>query len=130
MTHFRTVARATDLPILVYNNPPALRRRHHAGDVRGLGGRKDLVAIKESSTMVRRITDIKNICGDRYILFSGVDDLVLESVMLGSVGWVSGLVNAFPLESRRLWDLAVAGNYGEALKIYRCTRRCCISTRT
>jgi 4-hydroxy-tetrahydrodipicolinate synthase len=119
MTHFRTVARATDLPILVYNNPPAYGVDITPAMFADLADEKTLVAIKESSDNVRRITDIKNLCGDRYILFSGVDDLVLESVMLGSVGWVSGLVNAFPHETKRLWDLATAGNYAEALKIYR-----------
>ncbi len=119
MTHFRTVARATDLPILVYNNPPAYGVDITPAMFGELADEKTLVAIKESSDNVRRITDIKNLCGDRYIVMSGVDDLVLESVMLGSVGWVSGLVNAFPHETKRLWDLATAGNYAEALKIYR-----------
>ncbi|MBI2803840.1 MAG: dihydrodipicolinate synthase family protein [Planctomycetes bacterium] len=119
MAHFRTVARATDLPILVYNNPPAYGVDITPRMFVELADEKSLIAIKESSDNVRRITDIKNLCGDRYILFSGVDDLVLESVMLGSVGWVSGLVNAFPRESVRLWELAMAGNYAEALKVYR-----------
>jgi dihydrodipicolinate synthase/N-acetylneuraminate lyase len=119
LTHFRTVARATDLPILVYNNPPAYGVDITPAMFAELADEKTLVAIKESSDNLRRITDIKNLCGDRYILFSGVDDLVLESVMLGSVGWVSGLVNAFPHETKRLWDLATAGDYAEALKIYR-----------
>ena len=77
------------------------------------------VAIKESSENVRRITDLRNICGDRYLLFAGVDDLALESAMLGATGWVSGLVNAFPTENRLLWDLALAGKYEQAIKIYR-----------
>ncbi len=119
MTHFRSVARATDLPILVYNNPPAYGVDITPKMFEELADEKTLLAIKESSDNVRRITDIKNLCGDRYILFSGVDDLVLESVLLGSVGWVSGLVNAFPHETKRLWDLATAGNWAEALKIYR-----------
>jgi 1-pyrroline-4-hydroxy-2-carboxylate deaminase len=119
MAHFRAVARATDLPILVYNNPPAYGVDITPKMFAELADEKTLVAVKESSDNVRRITDIKNLCGDRYILFSGVDDLVLESVMLGSVGWVSGLVNAFPHESKRLWDLAIAGKYAEALAIYR-----------
>jgi 4-hydroxy-tetrahydrodipicolinate synthase len=119
MTHFRTVARATDLPILVYNNPPAYGVDITPSMFAELADEKTLVAIKESSDNVRRLTDIKNLCGDRYILFSGVDDLVLESVLLGSVGWVSGLVNAFPVESIRLWQLATAGKYAEALKLYR-----------
>ena len=77
------------------------------------------VAVKESSENVRRITDLKNVCGDRYLLFCGVDDLVLESILLGAVGWVSGLVNAFPEENRLLWDLATSGRYAEALNVYR-----------
>jgi 4-hydroxy-tetrahydrodipicolinate synthase len=68
---------------------------------------------------VRRITELKNLCGERYLLFCGVDDLVLESVLLGAVGWVSGLVNAFPEENRLLWDLASAGKFEDALRIYR-----------
>jgi 4-hydroxy-tetrahydrodipicolinate synthase len=62
---------------------------------------------------------LKNLCGDRYTLFCGVDDLVLESLLLGAVGWISGLVNAFPAENRLLWDLATTGNWEEALKVYR-----------
>jgi 4-hydroxy-tetrahydrodipicolinate synthase len=77
------------------------------------------VAIKESSENVRRITDLKNTVGDRYILLCGVDDLVLESIVLGAVGWVSGLVNAFPAENRLLWDLATAGQYDAAVEVYR-----------
>lgn len=119
MAHFRTVARATELPILVYNNPPAYGVDITPAMFADLADENTLAAIKESSDNVRRLTDIKNLCGDRYILFSGVDDLVLESVLLGSAGWVSGLVNAFPHESKRLWDLATAGDYAEALKIYR-----------
>ncbi len=119
MAHFRAVARATDLPILVYNNPPAYGVDITPAMFAELENEPTLVAIKESSDNVRRITDIKNACGDRYVLFSGVDDLVLESVMLGSVGWVSGLVNAFPHESIKLWELAKAGNHAEALKLYR-----------
>jgi 4-hydroxy-tetrahydrodipicolinate synthase len=78
-----------------------------------------LVAIKESSDDPRRLTDIVNTCGDRYILFGGVDDLVMESVMLGAVGTVAGLVNAFPEETLRLWKLATEGRFAEALELYR-----------
>jgi dihydrodipicolinate synthase/N-acetylneuraminate lyase len=119
MAHFRTVARATDLPILCYNNPPSYGVDITPAMFAELADEPTLVAIKESSENVRRITDLKNICGDRYVLFCGVDDLVLESVLLGAVGWVSGLVNAFPEENRLLWDLATAGRWDEALKVYR-----------
>jgi 4-hydroxy-tetrahydrodipicolinate synthase len=119
LAHYRAVAAATDLPILVYNNPVSYRVDITPAMFADLADVATLVAIKESSENVRRITDLKNVCGDRYLLFCGVDDLVLESVLMGAVGWVSGLVNAFPEESRRLWDLATAGKYDEAVRLYR-----------
>jgi 1-pyrroline-4-hydroxy-2-carboxylate deaminase len=119
ISHFRAVAKATDLPILCYNNPVSYGVDITPEMFADLADEPRFVAIKESSENVRRITDLKNRCGDRYTLFCGVDDLVLESVMLGAVGWVSGLVNAFPEESRLLWDLAVAGKYEMAVRIYR-----------
>ncbi|MBM3735025.1 MAG: dihydrodipicolinate synthase family protein [Acidobacteria bacterium] len=117
--HFRTVARATGLPIMVYNNPPAYSVDITPPMFAELADEPTLVAIKESSENPRRITDIVNLCGDRYILFCGVDDLVMEGVLLGAVGWVSGLVNAFPEENRLLWDLMMAGNWEEARRVYR-----------
>jgi dihydrodipicolinate synthase/N-acetylneuraminate lyase len=119
MTHFRAVAKATDLPIMVYNNPVSYGVDITPPMFVDLADELKFVAIKESSENVRRITDLKNVCGDRYLLFAGVDDLALESAMLGASGWVSGLVNAFPAENRLLWDLATAGQFEEALKIYR-----------
>jgi 1-pyrroline-4-hydroxy-2-carboxylate deaminase len=119
MTHFRTVAKASDLPIMVYNNPVAYSVDVTPPMFAELADEPKFVAIKESSDNVRRITDLKNLVGDRYLLFSGVDDLVLESALLGAVGWVSGLVNAFPAENRLLWDLAMAGKWNEALAVYR-----------
>lgn len=119
MTHFRTVARATDLPIMIYNNPVSYSVDITPPMFAELADEKRFVAIKESSENVRRITDLRNTCGDRYLLFAGVDDLALESAMLGATGWVSGLVNAFPAENRLLWDLAMAGKFAEALKVYR-----------
>jgi 4-hydroxy-tetrahydrodipicolinate synthase len=117
--HFRTVAKATDLPILCYNNPVSYGVDITPAMFSDLADEPRFVAIKESSENVRRITDLKNHCGDRYLLFNGVDDLVLESVLLGATGWVAGLVNAFPEENRLLWDLATRGKYEDALRIYR-----------
>jgi 4-hydroxy-tetrahydrodipicolinate synthase len=119
MAHFRAVARATDLPVMVYNNPVSYAVDVTPSMFAELADELRFVAIKESSENVRRITDIRNVCGDRYLLFAGVDDLALESVMLGATGWVSGLVNAFPAENRLLWDLATAGKYELAVKVYR-----------
>ena len=119
IAHFRTVARASHLPILCYNNPVSYGVDITPEMFAELADQENLVAIKESSDNVRRITDLLNTLGNRYLLFNGVDDLVLESVLLGAVGWVAGLINAFPEESRQLWDLATSGRYDEARRLYR-----------
>jgi len=119
VAHFRTVARASGLPVLCYNNPPSYGVDLTPEMFEELASEKTLVAIKESSDNPRRLTDLVNLLGDRYLLFSGVDDLLLESVVLGARGWISGLVNAFPEESLLLWDLATQGCYDQALTIYR-----------
>jgi 4-hydroxy-tetrahydrodipicolinate synthase len=121
MTHFRAVAKATNLPIMCYNNPVSYGVDITPEMFDELADERKFVAIKESSENCRRITDLRNRCGDRYILFSGVDDLFLESMLLGADGWVSGLVNAFPAENRLSWDLASAGRWDEAVEVYRCS---------
>ncbi|MDM7946935.1 MAG: dihydrodipicolinate synthase family protein [Oceanibaculum nanhaiense] len=117
--HFRTVARASGLPIMIYNNPMVYRVDLKTESLAQLADEKTIVALKDSSEDVRRLNDVHNILGDRFVLFAGVDDLVIESVLLGAVGWVSGLTNAFPRESVRMMELALAGRYEEALPIYR-----------
>ena len=88
--HFKTVARASDLPVMIYNNPVSYGVDIPPEGFMELAGQDTLVAIKESSDDPRRITDIFNACGDRYILFCGVDDLAMEAAMLGAAGWVAG----------------------------------------
>jgi 4-hydroxy-tetrahydrodipicolinate synthase len=119
MTHFRAVAQATDLPVMVYNNPVSYGVDVSPEMFGELADEPTLVAIKESSDDVRRITDIINETGDRYTVFCGVDDLALEAVLMGAEGWVAGLVNAFPRETVAIWDLAQEGRVHEAREIYR-----------
>ena len=119
LAHFRAVAAASGLPIMIYNNPPAYNVDVTPEGFKDLASERRVVAIKESSENLRRLTDIVNLTGDRYTLFCGVDDLILESVLLGAVGWVSGLVNVFPKESVRLWELAAKGDWERARAIYR-----------
>jgi dihydrodipicolinate synthase/N-acetylneuraminate lyase len=119
MTHFRTMARATDLPIMVYNNPVAYAVDITPPMFAEFADEPNFVAMKESSGDVRRISDIINLVGDRYAIFTGVDDLALESLMLGAVGWVAGLVCAFPRETVAIYKLATHGRYEEAREIYR-----------
>jgi len=119
VTHFRAVARATDLPIMIYNNRVSYKVDLSPEDFADLASEANIVAVKESSHDSRRMTDMINRLGDRYMLFCGVDDLALENVLFGAVGWVAGMANCFPHESVRLFNLAEAGKLDEALAIYR-----------
>lgn len=117
--HFRTLAKATDRPIMLYNNPLAYKVDLTPDLLESLADEPAFVALKESSGDVRRITDLRNRLGDRYAIFTGVDDLALESLLLGAVGWVAGLVCAFPAETVALHRLAKAGRLEEAVALYR-----------
>ena len=119
VNHFRTVAAATDLPIMCYNNPPVYRVDITPEMFEDLADVETIVCIKEAAGDTRRITDLFNKLGDRYIIFSGLDDVALESVMLGCKGWISGLVDAFPKENRMMWDAAVAEDWKRGVEIYR-----------
>lgn len=119
MRHFRTVADASGLPIICYNNPVAYTVDITPEMFAELADEPKFVAIKESSGNVRRITDVYNLLGDRYTLFTGVDDLALESVLLGAEGWIAGVGLAFPRENQYLWELATSGQWDKAREIYR-----------
>ena len=119
LTHFRTVAKSTGLPIMIYNNPIS-----YANDIRPemfaeLANQKNFVALKESSGDTRRITDIRHAVGDRYAIFTGVDDLVLECAVLGIDGWVAGSGIAFPQENQHFWELTQRGEWEKAREMYR-----------
>jgi 4-hydroxy-tetrahydrodipicolinate synthase len=119
IAHFRAVADASDLDIMIYNNPIAYGVDITPEMLSEMADEPKFVAVKESSGDVRRLTDIHNLIGDRYQLFTGVDDLALESLMLGAVGWVAGLVCAFPRETVAIHRLVQAGRIREAREIYR-----------
>ena len=117
--HFRKVAEATGLPIMLYNNPPAYRVSVDFGTLEALADVQNIVAIKESAPDTRRVTDVLTRFGDRYQVMAGLDDVALEGLMLGASGWVSGLTSAFPRESVRLAAAASEGKWEEARAIYR-----------
>jgi 4-hydroxy-tetrahydrodipicolinate synthase len=117
--HFRAVAEATDLPVMLYNNPPAYRVNISVEVLQALSNVPNIVAIKESAPDPRRFTDLINAFGDRYTLLAGLDDVAFEGFMLGAVGWVSGLTNAFPQESIQLVEAIRAGKLDRARAIYR-----------
>ena len=117
--HLKAVASATSLPVMIYNNPNAYHVDITVDLLAELAPVRNIVAVKEASEDARRITDLVNRVGGRFSIFAGVDDFALEAVMLGAVGWVSGLTSAFPREAVAMFRLARAGRYQEALAIYR-----------
>lgn len=106
--HVEAVIRATSLPILLYNNPPAYKTDFLPEQIAELAQENaNLVAVKESSTDARRVTAIRALIGERLEILVGVDDCIVEGIQAGAVGWIAGLVNAFPRESVELFNLAM-----------------------
>jgi 4-hydroxy-tetrahydrodipicolinate synthase len=109
--HVAAVLRATPLSCMLYNNPIAYKTDFQPPQVAELAAEHgNLHAVKESSADVRRVTALRAALGDRLQILVGVDDLIVEGVAAGAVGWIAGLVNAFPRESVALFDAAVAGD--------------------
>lgn len=117
--HFRSVAGAIDLPVMVYNNPPIYKNDVTPDILTSLTDCDNIICFKDSSGDTRRFIDLQNTVGDRFILFAGLDDVILESVAVGAQGWISGMSNAFPREGETLFRLAQQQRYDEALRLYR-----------
>jgi 4-hydroxy-tetrahydrodipicolinate synthase len=119
MQNVRTMAAVAQKPLMVYNNPVAYRVDLKPAHMLELADCEWLVAIKESSDDIRRITDLRNTVGDRYQLFLGVDDLAYEGLALGCDGLLAGVGCTFPRETVALYDLMKAGKFADALKVYQ-----------
>lgn len=119
MAHFRQIAQAANLPIMIYNNPVSYGVDVSPQDLLTMADDPRFVAVKESSDDVRRITDLFNSVGNRYQLFTGVDNLAMESLVMGAHGWVAGLVCAYPRETVAIYNLIQNGCIAEARRIYR-----------
>lgn len=118
--HMAAVIRATSLPCMLYNNPVAYRTDFNAEQIAELASEMpNLQSVKESSTDVRRVTAIRALIDDRLDILIGVDDLIVEGVAAGAVGWIAGLVNAFPAESVAIYRHAMEGRWNEAFELYR-----------
>lgn len=119
VTFFKTVASATDLPIILYNNPVDYKVEITIPMFDELVDMTTIQAVKESTRDVTNVTRMINRFGDRFKLLCGVDTLAMEELLLGATGWVAGLVCAFPAETVAIYRLVKAGKIDEAVAIYR-----------
>jgi dihydrodipicolinate synthase/N-acetylneuraminate lyase len=118
--HVSTIIAASGLSCMLYNNPVAYKTDFLPTEIAELAAEHaNLHAVKESSADVRRVAAIREVLGDRLDLFVGVDDVLVEGVNAGAKGWVAGLVNAYPAESVKLFELAQAGRHEEVFALYR-----------
>ncbi len=115
----KAVAQAGGLPVMIYSNRLAYRVDVTVDVMAELASDDLFVAVKESSDDIRRTTEIFNVFGDRFAVLTGVDNLAFEALSVGAVGWVAGLVTAFPKETVAIYRLMQAGRREEALAIYR-----------
>lgn len=117
--HVAACFQATKLSCMLYNNPVAYGTDFIPEHIQELATEfENFQAVKESSTDVRRLSSIKALIGERLDLFVGVDDAIVEAIPVGAVGWVAGLVNAFPKESVDLFNYAMQGEMEKALPLY------------
>jgi 4-hydroxy-tetrahydrodipicolinate synthase len=116
---YKGIAAASPLPIMIYNNPIAYGVDVTPEILKELADTPEIVCVKEETGDIRRITDMTIALGDRFSIFCGVDDLIVESVALGATGWVSGMTNAWPAECIELFNLCTEGKLAEARKLYR-----------
>lgn len=116
---YRGVAGASDLPIMIYNNPIAYGVDVTPAVLETLADVPEIVCVKEESGDIRRVTDLRVALGDRFSVFCGVDDLIVESMALGTTGWVSGMTNVWPKQCVALFELCRAEKFAEARKLYR-----------
>lgn len=117
--HITEIVAATPLSCMLYNNPVAYGTDFLPGQIAELAAElPNLHAVKESSTDVRRVTAIRALNGERLRIFVGVDDCIVEGIDAGAVGWIAGLVNAFPKESVDLFNFAANGETEKARELY------------
>src|SRR6516225_91277 len=115
---YKGIARAAALPIMIYNNPIAYGVDVTPRILKALAATPEIVCIKEETGDIRRVTDIYVELGDRFRVFCGVDDLIVESTALGATGWVSGMTNVWPEQCVELFKLCADGKFADARKLY------------
>ena len=119
-THVAAIFNATPLECMVYNNPVAYGTDFLPEQIRELAAEHgNLVAVKESSTDVRRVSAIRALLNQRLEICVGVDDAVIEAIGVGATGWIAGLANALPRESVELFNYGINGQSDQTFELYR-----------
>ncbi len=119
VTYFKSVAKATDLQIMIYNNPIDYKVDVTLDMFQDLVDTENIDAVKESTRDTVNVTRMINRFGDRFSIMTGVDTLAMDSLVLGAKGWVAGLVCAFPEETVAIYNLVMKGEIKEAVEINR-----------
>jgi len=119
LTALRMVADAADLPVMIYSNRIGYRVDVTNDMLLELSEDKHFVAVKESSDDIRRTTEAVHLLKGKMAVFTGVDNYAFEALAVGAVGWIAGLVTAFPRETVTIYKLMMAKRYDEALAIYQ-----------
>jgi 1-pyrroline-4-hydroxy-2-carboxylate deaminase len=117
VAYFKAIAKASDLQIMLYNNPVDYKTEITLDMFEELTDTKTIDAVKESTRDVTNVTRMLNRFGSRYSIMSGVDTLAADSLIMGARGWVAGLVCAFPKETVAIYKLIKAGRIKEAIAI-------------
>jgi 4-hydroxy-tetrahydrodipicolinate synthase len=115
---YKAIASASSLPIMIYNNPIAYGVDVTPAMLKELSDTPEIVCVKEETGDIRRVTDTYIELGNRFSVFCGVDDLIVESAALGVTGWVSGMTNVWPAECVMIFNLCAEEKFAEARELY------------
>ena len=118
VTYFSTIANATKLPIMIYNNPIDYKIEVTLEMFAALESYKNITAVKESTRDITNITRMINRFGDRFQILCGVDTIAMEALLMGANGWVAGLVDAFPRETVAIYSYCKQGELEKARSIF------------
>ena len=117
--HFKAIAEAISLPIILYNVPPRTNVNIDPATVHRLSEIENIIGVKEASGNISQITQVIQQVPEEFLVLSGDDALTLPLVAMGGRGIISVASNEIPAEMTRLAQLCLAGNFAEARAMQR-----------
>jgi 4-hydroxy-tetrahydrodipicolinate synthase len=118
-SYFRAIADAVEIPVVLYTNPQFQRIDLSLDVIKRLSAHPRIRYIKDASTNTGRLLSIINRCGHKLSVFSASAHIPATVMLIGGVGWMAGPACLVPRQSARLYDLCVAGRWGEAMILQR-----------